>query len=52
MLTPGARRALSLSLFAAACLAMAPAQIVSAAALLLASWLLHRYAERLSRQGR
>jgi hypothetical protein len=52
MLTPGERRALTLSVFAAACLAMAPAQVVSAAALLLASWLIHRYDVRCSRQGR
>jgi hypothetical protein len=52
MLTPGQRRALSLSAFAAACLAMAPAQIVSAAALLAVSWLIHAYDRRLARQRR
>jgi hypothetical protein len=52
MLTPGQRRALSLSTFAAACLAMAPAQVVSAAALLVVSWLIHVYDRRLSQQGR
>ena len=49
MLTPGERNALVVSTFTAACLCLAPAEIVSGVALLVASGILHLWDQRLLR---
>lgn len=50
MLSPIERRALFLSVFTAACICFAPAQIVSGVALLLLSALLYRWDQALLRK--
>ncbi len=50
MLTPDERRALTLSIFAAACLCFAPAQIVSGVALLIVAGIVHLWDQRLLRR--
>jgi prepilin signal peptidase PulO-like enzyme (type II secretory pathway) len=50
MLDPTERRALTLSVFAASCLCFAPGQIVSGAFLLLVSFVLWRWDQKLLRR--